>query len=140
MKKLLISVGLLASTGAFASTPFLSAFTCKGNFGPEDHSWNIRITVVSGSPITQGRGFAEVLKSPNFPSGIRIAPEGYYVMEHFSSIGTTYNDDQNQFWLRIPKAQPPMGATVGGFLATLRMNGQNVGTIPCDRAGERSEE
>lgn len=138
-KSALVSLGLVASTGAFAAFPSLNAATCAGNFGPEGHQWNVKVTLVGGAPILTGRAFAETLRSPNFPSGIRIAPEGFYLLEQRVGRETVYSDAQKRFELRVPDAQPPMGATAGGFLAQLSLYGEKLGTIGCHTRGEREE-
>lgn len=114
-------VALLVGHSALASD--LRAFTCKGTYGPSTHSWSVDVTVVYGNPVINGRGFAEILRRPNFPSGIRIAPEGFYVTRHQvpgPQGGTVYQDGL-RFILHIPRIQPPMGATAGGFVATLNL-------------------
>jgi hypothetical protein len=131
LSRFLVAVGLIGATSLFASPTELQALTCQGTYGPAGHNWTVKFTVISGAPLIPGRGFAEVLSTPNFPSGVRIAPEGYYLtVAEFDGM-TEYKDAFNHFDLRIPFSQPP-GDRVTGPIGTLTLSGNTRVDIACD--------
>ena len=128
---------LFSAGAALAAPPELSALTCRGTYGPEGRTWTVQVTVLAGRPILEGRAFAELLRKPNFPSAIRIAPEGYYLLAHrlqgeFGGVTEYVDPSGARFDLRIPDAQPP-GTHPTGPRGTLALSGGQAFPIACDR-------
>lgn len=113
MKALMI-IGLFISQLGFAQA--LTYFKCVGSSGASQDDAQINVDILENGPINSGRGFAQVMVTPNRPTAARLAgPSGYYLLKshigdeglgstQYRSMNGSFAD--NTFQLEILDIQP----------------------------------